>query len=224
MSQEEGVLGKFVGGMIRRTVRARFRNVFWNPPRSLPRTPIVFVPNHHGWHDGYLMFHLVTRLGIRCLDWIQEYEAFPGFRYVGGMPFPADDASMRASTMRRTVRLMRNESRSLVLFAEGVLHRPPDILPLGRALETIARRVPDVSILPVAIHYDMSLHERPEAFVRCGVPIALGPGLLDRTREALVTELQQVRDDVARGAPFETLAKGTLDVNERWDVRRTKPL
>ncbi|MCW5939993.1 MAG: 1-acyl-sn-glycerol-3-phosphate acyltransferase [Fimbriimonadaceae bacterium] len=221
MNQEEGLLGRFVGGMIRRTVRARFRNVYWNPPETAPKPPVVFVPNHHGWHDGYLMFLLVTRLGIRCLDWIQEYEAFPWFRYVGGMPFPSDDASKRASTMRRTARLMR-EGRSLVLFAEGILHRPPEVLPLGRALETIARRVPEVSVLPVAIHYDMSLHERPEAFIRCGSPIAEGPGLLERTREALIRELDQVRHDVAQGAPFETLAKGTLDVNERWDVRRTK--
>jgi 1-acyl-sn-glycerol-3-phosphate acyltransferase len=220
MGQEEGAIGRLVGAMIRRTVKARFRNVYWTEPSFPLVPPVVFVPNHHGWHDGYLMFHLVSRLKIPSLDWIAEYGAFPLFRFVGGLPFPADDALVRAATLRRTVRMMREQGRSLVLFAEGALHRPPELLPLGKALQAVAGQVPAASVVPVAILYDMSLHERPEAFLRIGRPVAAGPGLPERTREAIASELEGLRAEVAAGKTFEILAPGTPDVNERWAMRR----
>jgi 1-acyl-sn-glycerol-3-phosphate acyltransferase len=166
------------------------------------------------------MFHLVTELGVPCVDWIEEFGAFPFFRHIGGLPFPAGDSGARATTVKRTIRLMREQGRSLVLFAEGALHRPPDLLPLGKSLETVVRSVPSVMVVPVAIVYDMSLHERPEAYLRLGGPIGHGPGLLERTREALAAALEQVRADIQSGTPFETLVSGTKDVNERLDMRR----
>ncbi len=120
--------------MIRRSVRRAFHSVYWSPPPETPTPPAIFVINHHGWHDGYLMYLAATRLGIRVVDWIQEFEAFPLFAKVGGMPFPKDDPVGRAATIRRTIRLMRDERRSLLLFAEGVMHRPPGLMPFGKAL------------------------------------------------------------------------------------------
>lgn len=220
MSQAEGVLGRFVDGMIRRTVRARFRNVYWTPPPSPIEPPAIFVANHHGWHDGYLMYHLVTRLGVRSLDWITEFGAFPLFAKVGGMPFPRDDAAGRAATIRRTIRLMTEERRSLILFAESELHRPPTLFEFGKALETVAKRVPGVTVVPVAIRYDMSIHERPEAIFSVGKPVELGPDLARRTRLAVRTLLDEVAAKLAlEPHAFEVLAPGTPDVNERWDFR-----
>ena len=209
--------------MIRRTVRRRFRAVYWNrPPQRLgPRT--VFVVNHHGWHDGYLMFHVVSQLQTPTLDWIQEYASFPLFGRIGGMPFPADKPQVRAATIRQTIRKMTSEGWSLCLFAEGTLHRPPDVWPLGRSLDLIRRQVPDAVIVPVALVYDMSLHERPEAFVRLGEPIL--PRSETDVHATLVELLQSVRHDVQHHPDaFEVLVRGTLDVNERWDVRRAPRL
>ncbi len=207
--------------MIRRSVRKAFHTVWWNAP-ALPQAPAILVANHHGWHDGYLVYLAATKLGLRVVDWIAEFDAFPLFSKVGGMRFPADDPAARAATIRRTIRLMR-EGRSLMLFAEGTLHRPPGLLPFGKALETVARGVPGVRIVPVAIRYELSMHERPEAWLRFGPEVETGDGLAERTRLAVAEGLDALAGEV-RFSPerFETLAQGTLDVNERWYARRLR--
>lgn len=221
--QEEGLVGKLVGGMIRRSVRQRFHSVHWVPPSFEIPKPCILVANHHGWHDGYLMFHLITRLGVRCVDWIAEFDAFPLFSKIGGMPFPPNDPARRTQTIRRTIRLMKEEQRSLVLFAEGVLHYPPELLPFGKSLEVVAKAVEDCAVLPVAIKYEMAMHERPEAFIMVGQPVERGKDLLVRTRDAVQRQLAEVSFRIRHDRnAFERLAAGTLDVNERWDMRRIK--
>jgi 1-acyl-sn-glycerol-3-phosphate acyltransferase len=226
-SQDEGPIGRLVGAMIRRSVRTRFHGLHWIPPAASLNAPVIFACNHHGWHDGYVMYHVVTRLKLRSLNWIQELDAFPPFAKVGGMPYPAGDVARRAATVRRTIRLMKEEKRSLVLFVEGELHYPPDLLPLGRSLDVVASKVPGVTVVPTAIRYEMSMHERPEAFVAFGGPVSAGEDLMVRARDALESTLDvlttRIRED---RDSFELLASGTPDVNERWDMRtmpRKKP-
>ena len=209
--------------MIRRSVRHRFHTVYWDRPGIEIQPPAILVPNHHGWFDGYLMFHAVQALGLRTVDWLQEVDAFPLFAKIGGMPYPVNDPTRRARTVKRTIRLMREERRSLLLFAEGHLHYPPDLLPFGRSLETVADKVPDAQIIPVAIHYEMAMHERPEAFISFGTPIEHGGALSSRARDAVAVKLVEVRDRVRSDASgFEVLVHGTKDVNERWDMRRMR--
>lgn len=135
------------------------------------------------------------------------------------MPYPLNDLKRRSTTVKRTIRLMREEGWSLLLFAEAHLHYPPDLLPFGRALEVVAEKVPGSQVIPVGIRYEMAMHERPEAFISFGDPVPLGEGLAERTREAVQSVLEQMKPGAKE---FQVLAKGTLDVNERWDMRRIR--
>lgn len=208
--------------MIRRSVRKNFRAVYWDPPTFELRHPTVFFANHHGWYDGYLMFHAVEALGVRCLDWIQEYDAFPLFGSVGGLPFPVDDPGRRAATIRKTVRALKSKTASLVLFPEQPLHYPPDVHVFGAAMELLARQVPEVVFCPVAIRYEFALHERAEGFLRFGAPVPLSRDLLTVGRDRLVDLLNGLVEDIRTGREFPVLAHGTKSVNERWDMRRFK--
>ncbi len=207
--------------MIRRSVRKGFRGVYWIPPSEPLNQPSILVPNHHGWHDGYVMYHAITKLGLPTLDWIQEFDTFPLFASIGGMPFPADDPTRRAQTIRRTIRLMKEEKRNLLLFAEQQLHRPPEILRFGKALQTVVKHVPGVEVVPVAIRYELSMHERPECFLMFGKPLKAEAATPDATRLAVkaLLDVLAVKVSFAR-EEFEELAKGTRDVNERMDMRQ----
>jgi 1-acyl-sn-glycerol-3-phosphate acyltransferase len=220
-SQINGPIGKIVDGMIRRSVRKNFHNVWWLPPKQVLPETCVFVPNHHGWYDGYLMYHAVTKLECMTLDWIAEFDAFPLFRFVGGMPFPVNDATTRATTIRKTVRALRNQRANLLLFAEGVLHRPPEVLKFGKSLELICSKVPNAHVVPVAIRYEMSLHERPEAFLVFGDPLPASTCRPEEVRLRVkgLLDFAATKISVDRTA-FSLLAPGTKDVNERWDMRR----
>lgn len=241
--QASDFIGRQVAGMIRRSVKSRFRAVYLNNTVADLPEKCIFVPNHHGWHDGYVMFHVLEALQRPFLDWITEFDAFPLFAKVGGMPFPADDATRRAKTIRETIRRMNKEGRSLLLFAESHLHRGPQLLQFGKALELIANKVPDAAVIPVAIRYDMSLHERPECFVSIGSPVprviavegAVDPDfpkrtapvaelpLAERTRLAVRELLDQTNAKIEHDPEaFKLLVAGTLDVNERMDMRRFK--
>lgn len=218
--QEEGLLGRMVGGMIRRSVKKSFRNVYWDVAAEVPKGPVVLVCNHHGWFDGYVMFHVVTSLGKPSLDWIEEFGAFPLFSKIGGMPFPRGEAGRRAATVRETIRRMNGEGRSLVLFAEGVLHPAPEILPFGKSLGVVARHVKEAEIVPVAIRYEFGMHERPEAFVRIGASLGRGFSAAEGAHGALVSLYEGLRADISEGREFDVLAPGTASVNERLDMRK----
>lgn len=206
--------------MIRRAVRKTFRTVSWIPPEIPVRQPAIFVANHHGWHDGYVMYLALSQLNLeRFHDWIQEFEAFPLFGKIGGMPFPANDAGRRAQTVRETIRYLKR-GHSMMLFAEGELHRPPALLPFGKSLELLHRHVSEASVVPVAIRYEMSTHERPEAYLRFGKPMTAGDGIASRTRLEVASLLDEIAVTLVTSPErFLTLHKGTLDVNERMDMR-----
>lgn len=209
--------------MIRSSVRRAFHTVHWIPPKNPVVEPAIFVPNHHGWHDGYVMYLALRALGLRqpFLDWIQEYASFPLFGKVGGMPFPANDPAARAATVKRTIRLMREEQRNLLLFAEGILHRPPEVMTFGKSLELVATKVEGSTVVPVAIRYEHSVHERPECWIMFGEPVVPGKDLAYRTRLEVKTLLDLLAVKIAfEPTAFEVLHRGTLDVNERWDMSR----
>jgi len=219
--QERGWLGRLVGTMIRRTVRQRFHSVYWRPPHTPLVAPVIFACSHHNWHDGYLMFHAVDRLGIRCLDWIAEYHAFPLFRFVGGMPFTPGNLAERTATIRESIRRMQTAGESLVLFADGVLRPPGQPWQIGEALDLVVRRVPDVMVVPVGITTHMGIHERPLAGVWMGEPMTVGPNTRQRTKQMVDILLAEGHRALSRDSVESAmLAKGTFDVNERWDMRR----
>lgn len=213
--QEEGFIGRMVGGMIRRTLKQQFHTVYWKPPDPVPAGPVIFTCSHTMWHDGYLMFKAVTELGLQTLDWIAEFDAFPLFRKVGGLPYPPNDPARRAATLRESIRLMNAEKRSLILFSDGNLRRPHEEWHVGRAVEVVAKHVPEATILPVAIRAEVSLHQRPVAYLCFGQPLARGENLKERAKEEISVMLKP--DD---NAAWQLLMTGTLDVNERMDMRK----
>ncbi len=217
MSQEQGLAGRLVGKMIQSNVKKRFHTVHWIPPSFKITPPVIFITNHHGWHDGYLMYHVVKALKLPSVDWIQEFDSFPLFAKVGGMPYPVNDPQARAKTIRQTIRLMLEESKSLILFAEGILHPPHEILPMGKSLALIARQVPNATLIPTAIHYQHALHERPEAYIAFAPPIPHTPNLLDDAHCSLTSLLQTIRSAAQNPdhTTFKTLVQGTHDINER---------
>lgn len=214
MTQDTGMVGRMVASMIRRSVRSRFHSVQWaGSSHVVPGRVHIFACSHHAWHDGYLMHQAVSRLQVPSIDWIAEFDTFPLFAKVGGMPFPPDDPSRRIATIRSTIRRMKGEGWSLILFADGQLRRPHEPWQFGSALDAISRKVPDARVIPVGIRCEMSVHERPTAYLAFGEELLRGPDLIVRAKAAVERLLLPDQS-------WEAMMPGTKDVNERMDMRR----
>jgi len=192
--------------------------------------PLVLFANHHYWWDGYLGYWLIRALGRRMVVWMEAYRRFPPFGAIGALPFPPDDPQVRARTVRRTVQILRTEpATALLLFPEGVLHGDTErLLPFQRSLHWLACRVPQATLLPLAIHIEPSYHQYPRAYLSVGAPFHSTAtdetAWLAEAAGAVETLLRQTRADAhaaltddehaARG--FQVLLHGALSVHERF--------
>ena len=191
--------------------------------------PVILFANHHYWWDGYLGYWLIRAWGRSMVVWMEAYRRFPPFRATGALPFPPDDPQVRARTVRRTVQILRTEPAALLLFPEGVLHGDTErLLPFQRSLHWLACRVPQATLLPLAIHIEPSYHQYPRAYLSVGAPFQSAStdetAWLAEAAGAVETLLRQTRADAraaltdeqhaARG--FQVLLRGTLSIHERF--------
>jgi len=191
--------------------------------------PVILFANHHYWWDGYLGYWLIRAWGRRMVVWMEAYRRFPPFRATGALPFPPDDPQVRARTVRRTVQILRTEPAALLLFPEGVLHGDTErLLPFQRSLHWLACRVPQATLLPLAIHIEPSYHQYPRAFLSVGAPFQSAStdetAWLAEAAGAVETLLRQTRadaratltDDEHAAQGFQVLLRGTRSIHERF--------
>jgi len=194
-----------------------------------PSCPVILFANHHYWWDGYLGYWLIRAWGRRMVVWMEAYRRFPPFRATGALPFPPDDPQVRARTVRRTVQILRTEPAALLLFPEGVLHGDTErLLPFQRSLHWLACRVPQATLLPLAIHIEPSYHQYPRAFLSVGAPFQSAStdetAWLAEAAGAVETLLRQTRadaratltDDEHAAQGFQVLLRGTRSIHERF--------
>ncbi len=216
MTVVERVAKPMVELMIRRSVRSRFRSVYWSSPPIGQESPVLFYANHHGWMDGYLVHIAGSKLGLSLLAWVESFDEFPLFRSIGGLPFPRGDAARRGATIRQSIRLLKAGSHSLILFPEGRLGRPGPVGEFFPGMGLVAARVPDLPLIPIGIRYEMSIHERPEAWLTFGEHHAFES--LENCRERVSDLLES--DESAH--KYELLFAGTPSINERMGLARRK--
>ena len=191
--------------------------------------PVILFANHHYWWDGYLGYWLIRAWGRRMVVWMEAYRRFPPFEALGALPFPPDDPQVRARTVRRTVQILRTEPAALLLFPEGVLHGDTErLLPFQRSLHWLACRVPQATLLPLAIHIEPSYHQYPRAYLSVGAPFQSAStdetAWLAEAAGAVETLLRQTRidaraaltDDEHAAQGFQVLLRGTRSIHERF--------
>jgi hypothetical protein len=126
-------------------------------------------------------------------------------------------------------RFYRTEPAALLLFPEGVLHGDTErLLPFQRSLHWLACRVPQATLLPLAIHIEPSYHQYPRAYLSVGAPFQSAStdetAWLAEAAGAVETLLRQTRadaraaltDDEHAAQGFQVLLRGTRSIHERF--------
>ncbi len=235
--REEAPLGKrvvvaLVERMIERTLRRTFRRIVWvgpepwHGPKAVlsPNRPLVAYANHHSFHDGYLLWLLARRvMDRRPLLWMNEWEQTPLFGPIGALPFPKGDPAQRLSTIRETVRRLRDRSEHVFLyFPEGELG-PPDAGVAAfapSAFGRLADLLPDAAQWwPLGIHVTWWGEDRPTVLLGGGAPHDAPTG---DERERIEGTLSMLRD--APPGMGRMLLDGRPSANERWNLSLLAPL
>ncbi len=167
---------RLVEALLQFDLRRAFQRVCWvgEWPPALPEGPVIAYANHHHFYDGHLAWLLFYRQLERPPTlWMAEWDRYPFFAAVGAQPFPPDDPSRRAATIRRTAWRFRARPRTvLVYYPEGTLHSPDEGIRAfdASALERLARLYPDATWWPYAVHVTWWNEATPTALLTGGTP------------------------------------------------------
>lgn len=214
-----GRLARRVGyRLLERTLRRALRRIVWVGDFSPPPadTPAVLLANHHLFHDALVLGWIIARvLGRRGIVWMEELDRFPFLAPLGPLPFPADDPARRITTIRRSIRAMRGDPRTALLyFPEGELHDADDgVAPFPPdRLMRLAQALPTAWWWPVALRLGGAHEARPIVWVTGAEPQRDVRGT---ERETLETLLRRLAAPAA--SPQTVLLEGKPGPHERWD-------
>lgn len=201
--------------------------VFGEIPDQSLRLPVVLVPNHSTWWDGFLIYLLNLKIFRRPLYLMMTEEQLRRYRFfswVGAYSIPLGSPRGIIESLRYTMGLLerREEPTPLVcLFPQGELtswfQRP---LEYRRGLEWIlARYSGGLTLLPLAIKAEFRAEQRPEVFFLFGGAQELSgtdfsgmPGLEAEETRLLTRLAECLRSE----PPTASLLEGVPSVHTRY--------
>ena len=177
-----------------------------------PEIPVILVPNHISWWDGFFCFEVQNRLrpgsGIYSLMLESELKKFPILRKIGCFGIePGHPASVRRAFLQFRDLVAKNPYRTLTFFPQGKIS-PLRQRPLGfhRGIEILAKITGRVQYVPLGLHIEPLNHEKPTAFIYAGQPI--DSALADVDHKSLEDEVTKILDLASMKAPEMFLAQG----------------
>ena len=161
---------------LKRIFRKHFNqiSILGNIPEPDPSLPLIILPNHSTWWDGFLIYLLnkkiFNRLGYLMMleSQLSKYQMFSG---IGAYSINQNKSKDILASLSYTVSLLNQSTTPpplICIFPQGEL-LPWEIRPLGyqRGLEWISCRYGDmVNLLPLAIRLEFKDEQRPEVFLK----------------------------------------------------------
>jgi 1-acyl-sn-glycerol-3-phosphate acyltransferase len=173
-------------------------------PRILNQPTVVFL-NHAAWWDPLVCLFLARRFfpdraSFAPIDavMLERYRFFKRLGFFG----VEQNSIFGAATFLRTSRALLASSQTILwVTPQGrfvdARERP---LNFQTGLATLARRLPSVAFLPMAIEYSFWIEARPEILVSFGLPIMPGNRQrldTDGWNQLLSRSLEDLQDELA---------------------------
>lgn len=197
---------------------------------SLDGRPLLVVLNHPSWWDP-LMGMVLADLLVGYKHYVpidaaalRQYRFFEPLGFFGVEVGSAEGA---LAFLRTGTTVLANRNHAVWVTAQGRFTdprvRPVELRP---GVGHLARRLNDVTILPLAIEYPFWQERYPEALAHFGSPIEVRQGRAHTVEEWMAkieAGLTQAQDDLAAGAQsrdagrFEELVGGNVGVGGVYD-------
>ena len=162
--------------------------------------PLLLLPNHSTWWDGFFVYLLNKRVFRRTAHLMMletQLRRYKFFRKIGAYSIEPQHRRGILESLEYTVELLGREMSLVAIFPQGEL-LPWHTRPLGykRGIEWILRKHGrPVSVLPLAIRTEFLGEKRPSVFflfgdvTRCDAGTFRGIEWLEKTETALLDDL-----------------------------------
>ncbi|MBM3240860.1 hypothetical protein FJZ31_31645 [Candidatus Poribacteria bacterium] len=199
--------------------------------------PLLLLPNHSTWWDGFFAYLLNKKLFRRVGYLMMLEEQLAKYRFfarIGAYSVEPEAPKSVLASLNYSVSLLQQKSMPrpmLCLFPQGDL-QPWEARPISykRGLEWLLKRYAEaVNLLPLAIRAEFLGEQRPEVFFLLGQNYQLNyrtfPGMdwLEEVENILLDDLAK---RIARGEAGQILLRGYRSVNVVCDsgVKKIKNL
>ncbi|MBN1780041.1 lysophospholipid acyltransferase family protein [bacterium] len=199
-------------------------------PEPDPDTPLLILPNHSSWWDGFFIFFLNRRLFKRKIYLMMLEEQLRQnrfFRLLGAYSIdPGRTGAVRQSLLYTRFLLNRSgDPPAVCVFPQGVLlpwqTRPVTFQPgVDFILRHLEKKI-QISLLGIRI--EMLNQQRPDVFFRFSPLQTIRPGDPFSVRETsliLGQMLDAMAAGIVRGKRGMCLFQGLASANDRFRIRK----
>ena len=169
-------------------------------PEIPDHLPLLLLPNHSTWWDGFFVYLLNKRVFHRTAYLMMletQLSKYKFFRKIGAYSIEPENPRKVIESLEYTVELLRREMSLVTVFPQGQL-LPWYTRPLGykRGVEWILQKYgKQVTVLPLAIRTEFLGEKQPSVFFLFGDATLFdaeafrGIGWLEDTETALLDDL-----------------------------------
>ena len=201
-------------------------------PEIEANMPVIILPNHNTWWDGFFIFFLNQQLFKRKVylmmleDQLKHYSFFQRLGAYGINPGDPDDVRKAIRYTSRILNESNPEEILVCIFPQGELlswYRQP--ITYKRGIEVIMRRATQaITLLPLTIRIEYIEEQYPQVFFMFGAGEVILPGSMpevnlfsqksERLKENLTRELAANHTGLA-------LFNGRRSVHKRYTAVST---
>lgn len=150
--------------------------------------PLLFLPNHSSWWDGFVAYRLAEALGQQ-LNVMMQRDQLAKHRFftkLGAFGVDLEDKAAAARDLAYAGSLL-GPGRSVWIYPQGKLLPPQAPLRIKAGAARLAIAQGPFRVVPVAMRFQWAEKPLPEAYAWLGAPRLAGP---ETTEEALREALQ----------------------------------
>ena len=195
-------------------------------PDIQPDLPLLLLPNHSTWWDGFLVFllnkkYLHRKLYLMMLE--EQLCHFSFFRKVGAYSINPGSLNGIKESLKYTIEILKQQRSNDILiciFPQGVLspwHKRP--LDYKRGIGTIINTYKDkVNILPLGIKTIFLKEQHPQIFLKFGQCDVVDSGSIkdikhyEKQSEQI---LKSIIDEINAGFCGKIILSGSISISDR---------
>lgn len=197
------------------------------------KQPILLLPNHHSWWDGFFIYMINEKILKRPLFLMmleEQLKKYPFFSKVGAFSIHPGNAKKMLESLHYCRHLLHqplSPAPLLCIFPQGELlpfySRP---VKLKKGYEWIIKNSnSSLTILPLGMRIEFLADQRPEVFFLFGHPIKCDSQNfpdLPHMEKIFTDLLSDLHHQILSGTKGILLQSGSKSVNEKWDHFKSK--